>query len=181
MFADIIVDLSVEALDRTFQYIIPKQWEGEVFAGCCVKIPFGRGNRLIRGYVMNITDQAAWPIERMKEISEIEKKELPVESKLIQLAAWIRQRYGTTMNEALKTVLPIRRQIKSVEEHWLNFALPEDEMKKELNRCLLKHYKAKARLLQGMFAEGGQMTSKLAAKKYKITKPVIDSLSLIHI
>ena len=48
MFADIIVDLSVEALDRTFQYIIPKQWEGEVFAGCCVKIPFGRGNRLIR-------------------------------------------------------------------------------------------------------------------------------------
>ena len=57
MFADIIVDLSVEALDRTFQYIIPKQWEGEVFAGCCVKIPFGRGNRLIRGYVMNITDQ----------------------------------------------------------------------------------------------------------------------------
>ena len=36
------------------------------------------------------------------------------------------------MNEALKTVLPIRRQIKSVEEHWLNFALPEDEMKKEL-------------------------------------------------
>jgi len=177
LFADIIVDLSVEALDRTFQYIIPKQWEGEVFAGCCVKIPFGRGNRLIRGYVMNITDQAAWPIERMKEISEIEKKELPVESKLIQLAAWIRQRYGTTMNEALKTVLPIRRQIKSVEEHWLNFALPEDEMKKELNRCLLKHYKAKARLLQGMFAEGGQMTSKLAAKKYKITKPVIDSMA----
>ena len=176
MFADIIVDLSVEALDRTFQYIIPKQWEGEVFAGCCVKIPFGRGNRLIRGYVMNITDQAAWPVERMKEISEIEKKELPVESKLIQLAAWIRQRYGTTMNEALKTVLPIRRQIKSVEEHWLNFALPEDEMKKELNRCLLKHYKAKARLLQGMFAEGGQMTSKLAAKKYKITKPVIDGM-----
>ena len=93
MFADIIVDLSVEALDRTFQYIIPKQWEGEVFAGCCVKIPFGRGNRLIRGYVMNITEQAAWPVERMKEISEIEKKELPVESKLIQLAAWIRQRY----------------------------------------------------------------------------------------
>ena len=50
-------------------------------------------------------------------------------------------------------------------------------MKKELNRCLLKHYKAKARLLQGMFAEGGQMTSKLAAKKYKITKPVIDSMA----
>ena len=69
MFADIIVDLSVEALDRTFQYIIPKQWEGEVFAGCCVKIPFGRGNRLIRGYVMNITDQAVWPIERMKFIA----------------------------------------------------------------------------------------------------------------
>lgn len=39
MFADIIVDLSVEALDRTFQYIIPKQWEGEVFAGAVSKSP----------------------------------------------------------------------------------------------------------------------------------------------
>ena len=155
MFADIIVDLSVEALDRTFQYIIPKQWEGEVFAGCCVKIPFGRGNRLIRGYVMNITDQAAWPVERMKEISEIEKKELPVESKLIQLAAWIRQRYGTTMNEALKTVLPIRRQIKSVEEHWLNFVVDEEEVQRELKHCRIHHYKAKERFLQGMLEQKG--------------------------
>ena len=115
MFADIIVDLSVEALDRTFQYIIPKQWEGEVFAGCCVKIPFGRGNRLIRGYVMNITDQAAWPIERMKEISEIEKKELPVESKLIQLAAWIRildeELYGMerVKQRIIETIIQINR------------------------------------------------------------------------
>ena len=36
------------------------------------------------------------------------------------------------MNEAIKTVIPIRKKVKSVEEHWLNFALPEDEMKKEL-------------------------------------------------
>ena len=176
MFADIIVDLSVEALDRTFQYIIPKQWEGEVFAGCCVKIPFGRGNRLIRGYVMNITDQAAWPVERMKEISEIEKKELPVESKLIQLAAWIRQRYGTTMNEALKTVLPIRRQIKSVEEHWLTFAMEKNKVKDILGEYKRRRYAAKVRLIEGMLAEGDVINRRTAIQKYKANKAVIDGL-----
>ena len=44
LFADIIVDLSVEALDRTFQYKIPEQWEPVVRIGSRVVIPFGRGN-----------------------------------------------------------------------------------------------------------------------------------------
>ncbi len=176
MFADIIVDLSIEALDRTFQYKIPVEWESMVHIGSRVVIPFGRGNRRITGYVMSLTEVPAWPVEKIKDILGVEKKDIPVESQLLQLAAWIRQRYGTTMNEALKTVLPVRKQVKSVEEHWLNFVVSEELVKKELDRCRLRHYKAKARLLQGMLDEGGQMTTHLAAKKYGITKPVIDGM-----
>lgn len=174
MFADVIVDLSVEALDRTFQYRIPPEMESLVALGTRVVIPFGRGNRELSGFVVGITDRANWPEEKIKPLLSVDEKEVPVEGQLLKLAAWIRERYGATMNEALKTVLPIKKQIKSVEEHWLNFVVPEEEARKELNRCLLKHYKAKARLLQGMFAEGGQMTTKLAAKKYGVAKSVID-------
>lgn len=176
MFADVIVDISVEALDRTFQYRIPEDLQQQVKIGSRVKIPFGRGNREIMGFVIGMSDVAQWPVEKMKDLLTVEEKDIPVEGQLLQLAAWIRNRYGTTMNEALKTVLPIKRQVKSVEEHWLNFVVSEDAVRKELNRCLLKHYKAKARLLQGMLEEKGQMTTALAAKKYGVTKSVIDGM-----
>ncbi|MBQ7200371.1 MAG: primosomal protein N', partial [Eubacterium sp.] len=39
-------------------------------------------------------------------------KDVPVEGQLLGLAAWIRSRYGSTMNEAIKTVLPIRSKVK---------------------------------------------------------------------
>lgn len=176
MFADVIVDISVDALDRTFQYIIPEQLKSVVSVGTRVIIPFGRGNRQLSGFVVGITDTPQWPVEKMKALLAVDEKDVPVEGQLLKLAAWIREHYGATMNEALKTVLPIKKQVKSVEEHWLNFVVSEDEAKKELDRCRLKHFKAKARLLQGMFEEGGQMTTQTAAKKYGVTKPVIDGM-----
>lgn len=51
MYADIIVDISQEQLDKTFQYRIPPELENEVQIGVMVQIPFGRGNRLLTGYV----------------------------------------------------------------------------------------------------------------------------------
>ena len=41
MFADIIVDISVEALDKTYQYIVPKRLESEIRIGTPVQVPFG--------------------------------------------------------------------------------------------------------------------------------------------
>ena len=176
MFADVIVDISVDALDRTFQYKIPEPMKDSVSVGMRVTIPFGRGNRRMSGFVIGISDTPQWPVEKMKELLTVEEKELPVEGQLIKLAAWIRERYGATMNEALKTVLPIKKQVKSVEEHWLNFVVSEAEARRELDKCRLKHFKAKARLLQGMLEEGGEMTAQTAAKKYGVTKSVIDGM-----
>lgn len=55
IFADIIVDISHEDLDRSFQYIIPKELEEKIYVGVLVKIPFGRGNRIISGYVVGLS------------------------------------------------------------------------------------------------------------------------------
>ncbi len=174
MFAEVIVDISADAIDRTFQYKIPDELKNKIHVGSPVSIPFGRGDRMICGYVVEITDTPSWPVEKIKSIASIQDKDIPVEGQLLALAAWIRERYGTTMNEALKTVLPIKKKVKSVEEHWLTFAVNEDKVKKELDRCLLRHYRAKARLLQGMINEGGRMSTRLATKKYNINRSVID-------
>ena len=39
-FANIIIDISHEKVDRTFQYIMPEQRKSRVSAGVQVEIPF---------------------------------------------------------------------------------------------------------------------------------------------
>lgn len=171
-----IVDISVEALDRTFQYRVPEEMKDRVSLGCRVKIPFGRADREISGFVIGLSNEAKWPVEKIKSLTAIDENEIPVEGQLLKLAAWIREYYGATMNEALKTVLPVKKQIKSVEEHWLTFAVSREQAERERDRCRLHHFRAKERLLAGMLKEGGEMTTRLAAKKYNVTKTVVDGL-----
>lgn len=176
MYADIIVDISVEALDRTYQYRIPERFQESVQTGTPVRVPFGRGNRVLKGFVINVTEKPAFDVAKIKDILGVEKNQVSVEGQLVQIAGFLRDRYGSTMNEALKTVLPIRKKIKSVEEHWLNFAMDESAVVDIMHEYERKHYAAKVRLLQGMMQEGGTMTRKLADAKYRVKKPVVDSL-----
>ena len=48
-FAQIIIDISHEKVDRTFDYRIPPQLEDRISVGVLVKIPFGKGNHGPRG------------------------------------------------------------------------------------------------------------------------------------
>lgn len=151
IFADIIVDISHEDLDRTFQYIIPEELEEKIYVGVLVKIPFGRGNRIISGYVVGITKKPEWEISKMKEILEIEEQKVPVETELIALAGFIRENYGATMNQALKTVIPVRQKTKAVENKTI--LLTEDYKNSEkfsefLALCEKKHAQARLRLLK---------------------------------
>lgn len=47
-FANVIVDISHEKVDRPFQYRIPEALRGELAVGMAVMIPFGAGNKRIR-------------------------------------------------------------------------------------------------------------------------------------
>ena len=49
LFADIIIDISHNKLDQTFQYRIPSKLQNVLEPGSVVEIPFGRGDRLTKG------------------------------------------------------------------------------------------------------------------------------------
>lgn len=114
-YADIIIDISHEAIDRTFQYIIPDELCESIETGMQVLVPFGQGNRTRKGYVINITDKPSFDVGRMKEIADIPDKGLQIEGKLIKLAAWMRDNYGSTMINALKTVMPVKERIRKTQ------------------------------------------------------------------
>ena len=108
-YANIIVNISHENLDKTFQYLVPENLKEIISVGDYVTIPFGKGNRLIEGYVLELTDKAAYDESKLKEIAGIRTDARLVEVRLIKLAWWMKKRYGSTMINALKTVLPVKK------------------------------------------------------------------------
>ena len=113
-YADVIIDISHEKVDRVFQYRIPDVLKGKVNIGTPVTIPFGRGNTRRQGYIVGISDEAQWEESKIKEILEVPEKQLSIESRLIELAGWMKEHYGSTMIAALKTVTPVKEKVKKV-------------------------------------------------------------------
>ena len=119
IYADVIIDISHEKLDRTFLYRVPEEMEGQIQAGMVVSVPFGNGNKLRKGYVTGLSGEADFQGGKIKEIQALLSDEETTESRLIALAAWMRQRYGSTMIQALRTVLPIQNKVKAKEKRYL--------------------------------------------------------------
>lgn len=112
-YASIIIDISHENVDRMFQYRIPEALLGDIRIGTQVSVPFGAGNRTRKGYVVDITDKTEYDVTRIKEIAGVVSGSVTAGSQLIALAWWMKEQYGSTMNQALKTVIPVKQKVKA--------------------------------------------------------------------
>ena len=174
-YANVIIDISHEKVDRPFQYRIPDSLKEKLAVGMCVQIPFGTGNRKRKGYVIEITGKNEYPEEKIKEIDGIITDNLPAEADAIRLAAWMRQTYGSTMIAALKTVLPVKRAVKAVEKKKLRRSLPAEELTSLLGECMRKHQNAKVRVLQELLTEE-ELPYELVTGKLHVSAATLNSL-----
>ena len=85
----------------------------DVRIGSQVCVPFGSGNRVRKGYVVDITEKADFDKARLKDVAGLVDGSVTADSRLIELAWWMKEQYGSTMNQALKTVLPVKRRVKA--------------------------------------------------------------------
>ncbi len=171
-YANIIIDISQEKLDRTFQYRIPERLRDRLAPGMQVQVPFGNGNRTIKGYVIELTDKAEFDPKKQKEILAIDQEGVPVEAQLITLAAWIRENYGGTMSQSLKTVLPVKQKQKQQEKRSVVLLASEEEARKQLEQFERKNSTARARLLSALLAER-EIPYEVVTGKLNITAAVI--------
>ena len=175
MYADIIIDITHEKLDKIFQYRIPSQLEEKLTIGAEVLVPFGRGNTQTRGYVVGFSEVCQYDVEKLKEISGISKDALAIEGRMVALAAWMKEQYGGTMIQALRTVLPVKQKVKSKTKRTVVLLLGEEEGKKKLTFYLQKNQKARARLLAELI-ENKELPYELVTKKLNVTASVIRAL-----
>ena len=175
MYANIIIDITHEKLDKIFQYGGPSRLEGALAAGCEVEVPFGKGNRLTKGYVIGFAEQCDYDPAKIKEIQDISQKGIAIEGKLVALAAWMKDHYGGTMIQALKMVLPIRQQEKEKVKKKLRLLLDETEGREKLEYYLHKNQRARARLLAALL-DDPVLDYELVNKKLNIPLSVVRAL-----
>lgn len=174
-FANIIVDISHEKLDRPFGYIIPEKLSDCIQVGTAVKIPFGKGNRLIAGYVIEVTDKPGFDIAKMKEIDSVIEGATSVETGLIRLAWWIKENYGSTMNQALKTVLPVKKTVKNVEKKTVILNLSDEALEEKRIAYKKKNAKARVRLLEELKTEKS-LPKNLVVNKLNISASTLKTM-----
>lgn len=176
MYANVIVDISHEKLDKTFQYSIPDEILCDIRPGVCVDIPFG--SRTITGYVIEVTDKPEYDPARTKPLIGIKADSVAVEAKLIALAAWIRRNYGSTMNQALKTVIPVKKQAKEQVSRSIALKIDKVKARAQLALCEAKKQKAKARLFRALIDadDGASLEYSFVTGKLSVSAATIRAL-----
>lgn len=151
LFADVIVDITLEKLNHTFQYIVPHTME-KISIGDRVVVPFSR--REIEGIVISLSKEPKVAKEKLKEIIKKSSEE-PEDKKLIQLAAWMSDYFGATLNQTLKTVFPSKHNITPYEKKLIKINEDEEFVKAYKKKLMLRknHSIGKERLINELLKE----------------------------
>ncbi|MCC8102053.1 MAG: primosomal protein N' [Clostridiales bacterium] len=175
LYADIIIDISHSKLDQTFQYRVPPELADVLEPGDVVELPFGNGNRLKKGYVLRISTSLKCPPEKMKTIVRRVTEPGGAQSKLIALALWMRDYYGSTTVQALRTVLPFRDKAAPKKKKSVSLAICAENAKSQLEELRKKHQTARARLLEALIEEP-VLPQEVVTGTLRITQPVLRAM-----
>ena len=173
IYANIIVDISHEKVDRPFQYRVPDELMGQIEVGMSVMIPFGMGNRQIKGFVVEVSDTCQYAEDKVKEILDVCAGAIPVESQMIELASWMHERYGCTMNQTLKTVIPVKNKVKEQTKVFVSLLVGDAQIfaYAEAN----KRCKARIRVLH-VLKEQGTLEKEVLLEKAATTAATLKEL-----
>lgn len=174
-YADIIIDISHEKVDRPFQYRIPETLKGAVYPGVKVCVPFGRGNQPRVGYVVELSEETEYPKDKIKEILSVDEKGMTADNLQIRIAYWLKRQYGSTMITALKTVLPVKQKMSQKVRKKVVRKIGAAELGEMIALCEKKHQTAKARVLHAM-EEEEILPYELLRQKLNVSAATLQSL-----
>ncbi len=176
MFADVILDMETRQLDRIFQYKIPERFEEEITIGTAVRVLFGNSKKERTAYVVGISSAANWDESKIKEIRGISGEQVSSMKRLIEVASFMKDAYGSTGLEALKAVMPVRNKMRDLTTCYLDFKISGKELEDYIGFLKQRKYHAKLRFVEGMKAESLPVSYEVIRKKYQGTKSVRDGL-----
>ncbi|NLX61053.1 MAG: primosomal protein N' [Tissierellia bacterium] len=105
-YAEVIVDNKALDTDMAYTYKFNPNEIDQIEIGMRVVVPFGMGNRLIKGLVIDIKDKVDEEAYELKNIVEVIDEKPLISKELIELGLWMADKYLCTKLAALQAVLP---------------------------------------------------------------------------
>jgi primosomal protein N' (replication factor Y) len=93
-----------QGVDRALDYVIPQRLIGQVQIGMRVRVPLGRGNRDVRGWVVALKDTSDVP--RLKNLLGLDDDRVLIAPAVMELARWIGRYYASPLGLVLESVIP---------------------------------------------------------------------------
>lgn len=125
LIATVAVDNTFFSFDTDYSYLVGDAFADKISVGCCVKVPFGRGDRLRDGIVVKL--ETAVDCDKLKFISELGDRVLSDE--MVELALWLKERCFCTTYDCLKQMLPRRfGSIKSKSERMVRLVCDDESL-----------------------------------------------------
>lgn len=174
-YADVIIEIPHEKVDRPFQYRIPPELIESIYPGVRVHVPFGRGDQDKTGYVVDISEETDYPVEKIKTITAVDDKGITVKRSQIQIAYWLKRQYGSTTIAALKTVLPVKQKLRQLEKKKVVRCIEEEALPEAVSLCERRHQTARARVLRALM-EDEILPYELIRQKLNVTSATLTSL-----
>lgn len=101
MFASIMMNTNARQLNKVFDYVVPKELEESIRVGARVFVPFGRGDNLTEGYVLELKNVSEFA---KKDIARIEDVILTEEN--VELAKLMADKYFCNVSDCIRLMLP---------------------------------------------------------------------------
>jgi len=102
--ASIAISNTTRKFDKDYHYIIPDKYIGSIVPGMRVIVPFGKSNRLVEGYVLDVLESPE--VSSLKEISRVIDEKPVLKENMIRLACWMKRQYICTYYDTIKCMLP---------------------------------------------------------------------------
>lgn len=106
IYAEIIVDNKARSTDMGYTYLVPQEYFNDIYIGIRVLVPFGRGNKLLEGIIINIKNKSTIDSNKLKYIDSIIDNRPIISKNMLELALWMKDEYLAQYIDVLKTIIP---------------------------------------------------------------------------
>ena len=114
MYAEVLVEYNVKALDRSFTYQIPPKLENKLKVGMKVIVPFGR--TVVNGFIISIKEET--DLKDLKEISQIVNENIVLNTELLALGHYLKEQTLCSLIAAYNTMFPSSMKIREVRHNY---------------------------------------------------------------
>lgn len=173
MIAKILINTSVNSLNKVYDYIVPEHLINEVEIGKRVHVSFGRGKNLEEGLIVKLEDDIENPKYKLKEIDSILDDISYISPERLKLAKYIAYVYFCNVYDAIKLMLPpgtkSKNSSKSLDtrkDSLVTLAKSNEQIMQDIETNVIKS------------AKQIQLLTFLMYNEYVLINDIIDGLSI---